>query len=285
MSIRWCLAAVGIAIVVGGLPVDRLEAGPAAAPAITLQAPAAEGSAGATVDVAISATGATRIAALETTLVYDPAILAFESLTPGALVEGASIVSNGDTPGRLGISVATAREIGGDGTLATVRFAVIGQAGQASTLDFENTAAWEAEHLREVQVATQPGSVTVVAGFPIGWIALLIGLAVLVLLVLLFFARRKRRPTPAPASHVPLGDTPGRPPSPAGGAHAQAEPRAPSSPVQPQPPVATIPTQTTAAPAQQGATCGRCGTANRPGSSFCSKCGALLPRPNPPSNP
>ncbi|MBI4671921.1 MAG: hypothetical protein HY741_09690 [Chloroflexi bacterium] len=173
---------------------------------VTVSAPTVEAQADGAVDVPIQLAGAQGLGALHIELVYDPRVLTPETVTRGALAGmNALVESNTKQAGRVVIGVVSLDGISGDGAVATVRFRVVGNAGQSSALTFENNQAWERASHAEVLVNSQPGQVTIAAGLPSWLVPALIGLGVLLvsLLVLIFFVRR-RKPAPQPAYAQPI---------------------------------------------------------------------------------
>jgi len=176
---------------------------------VTVSAPTVEAQAGGTVDVPIQLAGAQGLGAVHVELVYDPSVLTAESVTKGALAGNNALVeSNLKQAGRAIIGVVTLDGISGDGTLATVRFQVKGDAGAKSALNFENNQAWERESHAEVLVTSQPGQVTIAAGLPTWLLPGLGALVVLVLLAILLFVLLRRRRAPAVAPQPAYAPSP-----------------------------------------------------------------------------
>lgn len=169
---------------------------PVLAATVTLRVASVQGQAGSTVDVPVNAVAAPGVGALHLELVYDPRVLAVDGVARGPLAgNNALLDSNPGTPGRLLIGLATLDAIKGDGSVASVRFKLIGDAGTKSAVTLENTKAWESASHAEVLVRTEAGQVTVTGGLPIWLWALLMALVALLLLFILFFifVRRRRR--------------------------------------------------------------------------------------------
>lgn len=224
------------AFVVAILAVALLIPAAAHASNMTIRINAPSGQAGKTVDVSIVAAGAPDVGAMQLRLAYDPAVLAAEQVVAGPLLAGALLESNLETTGSIAIAVATTDGIKGDGTLATVRFKVLGKSGQRSDVRIEEAKAWErvGEHL-DVLVETAHGQVSIQGaggGSNLLWI-LLAAAAVLVVGAGAWYFTRRR------------------------GARAAAAPMpAPQ-----------------AAPAPRAAFCANCGTPLAPAARFCGKCG------------
>ena len=187
---------IGALVIVGAL---LLSVAAAVAGSVTLRVATLEAPRGSTVGVPIEVVGAGDVGAMHIELVYDPAVLTLDTVTPGPLAGEALLDSGADKPGRLVISLATLKAIKGDGTLATARFRVVGQEGQQSALNLESTAAWEEATLRQVLVKSESGSLRV-GGRRLPWwllgvaAVLLLLLLLLLLLIVVVIARRKKQP-------------------------------------------------------------------------------------------
>ncbi|MGB8647365.1 MAG: cohesin domain-containing protein [Anaerolineae bacterium] len=206
----------------------------AAAATVTVSAGSVQAQSGDTVEVPIQLAGAPGLGALHLELSYDASVLGAVDVSRGDLAGANALLDwSAKQPGRLIIGIVSLDGIKGDGTVAKVRFKVLGEAGKSTDLKFQNNQAWERESHAEVLVNSQPGKVTVAAGLPAWLIPAAIAIAaVLILLALLFFILRRRRKTapqpaygtgaaafPPPTSYAaplpatpaaPLGSLPGR---------------------------------------------------------------------------
>ncbi len=231
---------------------------------VTLSVPTLTAAANSAVDIPITAAGANGIGAMHIELVYDPAVLTWESVTAGALAQGSLIDAGAETPGRLVIALATVNSLNGAGQLAVARFKVVGAGGQTTALALEKTTAWEGTHYREIQVVTQPGKLTVNSPLPL-WLILAAAALCLLLLFgvfLIILLRALRRPKPVPAAGYPRYAAP--PPG-----YSQPMPRSQPQGQRPRPPVQ---------PPPQTVHCPRCGAPNQAGARFCNGCGQQLQR-------
>ncbi len=169
------------------------------ASSITLRVPIMEAKQGGTVDLPVQATGAPGVGALQMDLVYDGAVLKPDTVTKGLLLgSNALLQSNTDTTGRVMIALATLDGIKGDGDIVTVRFKVIGQAGQTSSLKLENALAWEGASHQDILIKTEAGQIKVTGGssFPI-WIIIIVIAVILLLVLIIFLSRRSKKKKPA----------------------------------------------------------------------------------------
>ena len=74
-------------------------------------------------------------------LVYDPAVLRFESAAPGSLADRARVSSNEAGPGRVAIAVASPGSLTGTGPIVALTFAAVGPAGARSAVALEAVRA------------------------------------------------------------------------------------------------------------------------------------------------
>lgn len=197
-----------------------LFAGGVWASSVTLRVGSVQAVPGGAADVPIQVQGASNIGAIQMVLVYDAAVLTPETVTRGPLAgSNALLDSNTQTPGRLALGLVTLDGLQGDGTLATVRFKVLGSAGQSSQLTLEKVEAWEKTSYAPVLVTTEPGQVTVGGGPSLGLLALLavcgcgVLLLVLALVAGLVMLRARRQPAAAPYAAPPTPPAYGYPPS------------------------------------------------------------------------
>ncbi len=196
-------------------------AAPARSATVTLSVPRLEAATGTEVEVPILVKGAKGMSALQARLTYDPAVLEVvkdaadpdKAVTKGKILPDNAIfkvytttipVHNGDAvpvkPGGLPIVFVggTNKEkkeyfaVQEDGTLATIRFRVIGQGGQTTPLALDRVQAFQSNDM-DMIVKTEPGEVSVRAAIPWLWIAVGAG-ALLLLLLLLAVGRRKQQP-------------------------------------------------------------------------------------------
>lgn len=185
-----------------------------AAPAadVTLRLPDIAGRNGQIVDVPLIVAGAEGMSAMQALMIYDPEILeivAGESITNGPILPESAILHAGTaTPGRLPVlflggadpTHRTVAAIKSDGTLATLRFRVIGMAGQRTELTLEKVQAFQLNDM-DMRVVTEPGLVVIVRTPPFPWV--LLGAVFLVLLFLLVLLRRSRHRREAAARRQP----------------------------------------------------------------------------------
>lgn len=279
---------------------------PTLAASLTLRAGTVEGSAGGTVEIPLEVAGATGLGAMQWEIVYDPAVLAVDSVTRGKQAGNALVEFRSDTPGRLFIAMATIEDVNGDGPVAVARFKVTGAQGQTSNLGIENANAWDGKTHRAIQVKSENGKFTI-GGLPwwLPWLLLALGILLLLLLLILLLTRR-RKPKPAaaypqmqppPVYYAPPPPPPGQPMPPQGpymspqpprqqtGPHPQYPPRQQTGPQPQYPPRQQTGPQPQMPPQGQppgqpqqgsGNYCRNCGVPNAPGATQCRNCRAPL---------
>jgi len=178
------------------LGIILLSATASRAASMTARVESVRAASGEQTEIPITVEESPGMVAMHLEVTYDPAILEVETVEPGALAEDTALMEfNTEEVGRLVISLAAAREIEGDGTLAIMRFNVNGDEGQTSPIGLENGLAWD-EIGVDIIVNTEAGEFTVSpAGPPL--LLLLAALAAVLILLLLLGVMRRRRPQPA----------------------------------------------------------------------------------------
>lgn len=139
---------------------------PTAFAATSATASDASGSKGSTVKVPVNVAGASKIGSMDMVLEYDPAVLKAVGVEKGALTANALFESDIATPGRVVIVLADSAGFGGEGSIATVNFEVIGEAGRSSAITLAMVDATGAETLLDVQLSKRDGTFTVSAAAP-----------------------------------------------------------------------------------------------------------------------
>ena len=181
--------------------------------AVSLKVSSIDTQPGVSRSVDIELAGDQGIGAMHVELAYDAAVLSVEAVDAGPAVQGASLKSNHDAPGRIVLSIATDKSLKGGGPLATVRFKVLGTGGQESALTLEKCKAWsdgEAEMLLPIE--TTNGKLRILRPEvangvrrdppkPVPWLPIGIGAGVLAVLILVVAMRGKKAPTGADCPH------------------------------------------------------------------------------------
>lgn len=173
--------------------------------AVTLSVPKLQAHHGQEIEVPITVKGGKGMSALQVRLTYDSAMLEVvqDSNDPDKAVARGKILPDKaiakvytETPGRLPIlflggadpKAKTIFAVEEDGTLLTIRFRVIGPAGQKSALALEKAQAFAANDM-DMIVMTEPGEIAIGSAVPWLWIA--IGAGALVLLLVVIMAARR----------------------------------------------------------------------------------------------
>lgn len=231
--------AFGMRDVCLGLALLLVGAAPALSATITLTLPNLEGAAGKEVAVPISVTGAKGLSALYVRVTYDPAVLEvvkdasdpdkaitkgkilpenalfriYTTSIPGYKGDGDKLVPGDPIPVKPGglplvFAGGTNKQkkeyysVQEDGTLATIRFRVIGEPGKKSPLGFESAEAFQSDDMAML-VKTEPGELIVTRGIPSLWIAIAVG--IVVLLFLMFLVLRRRTPQQSSSASAAMG--------------------------------------------------------------------------------
>ena len=101
---------------------------------VRIQVDTLSGEKGDTVDLSVLLGGCEGVDSAQFDLNYDSAALEFVSMTPGDLFAAQYTVINADTPGRIRAACASALGLTKDGTIMTLRFRLLSDAGSAVTI-------------------------------------------------------------------------------------------------------------------------------------------------------
>lgn len=164
----------------------------AGAAGLTLTAEDRSAPPGGTVAVPIVIGGAQDLGEAEMLLDYDPAVVRFDSASPGSLADRARIEAVENVPGRITLSLAAPRSLTGSGPVAELTFGAVGQSGARSSLNIEVVRAVTVDG-EAVPVQVRNGSVRV-GGGPRTPLSPLAVACALVVVAAAFGATRRRRP-------------------------------------------------------------------------------------------
>ncbi len=115
-----------------------------------------------TVDVPVLLGDCAGVDSVQFDVNYDSAALSIVSVTPGDLFPAEYTVSNIDEPGRVRIACASALGLGDSGTLLTLRFRVLSDAGSAITITSGIVTRVDAAYVQsEAYVSIEDGGVSV----------------------------------------------------------------------------------------------------------------------------
>jgi hypothetical protein len=112
---------------------------PAAGLTLTVQDRAVEPNG--TVVVPIAVADAEDLGGVDLVLVYDPAVLQFESVSPGTIAARSRVSSRESGPGRIAIAVASPRSVTGTGPFLALTFTAVGSAGTRSPIALDSVRA------------------------------------------------------------------------------------------------------------------------------------------------
>lgn len=91
--------------------------------------------------VSIAVADAEDLGGVDLVLVFDPAVLRFESASPGSLAERSQVLSSENGPGRIAIAVASPRSVTGTGPFLALIFTAVGSTGARSPITLEPVRA------------------------------------------------------------------------------------------------------------------------------------------------
>ena len=132
---------------------------------VTIQIGAASAENGATVDIPVYLKNSAGVDSIQFDLNYDSAALSVVSVTPGDLFLPEYVIYNADEPGRLRIACADKLGLAGDGTLLTVRFLALSDAGSALTATSGIITRVDADYVQtNAYVALESGGISIGAG-------------------------------------------------------------------------------------------------------------------------
>jgi hypothetical protein len=135
----------------------------ASAANVTLSVQSQTAPSGGTATVPIAIAGASSIGAMDLTVTYDPAVLAFVEAKTGALSTNGMVQANGTTPGRVRIAFVDSSGVNGDGVIITLAFTAKGANGASSKVDLVSRGVYNLDRV-DVPVTTQGGTVTIGSG-------------------------------------------------------------------------------------------------------------------------
>ncbi|NQE54725.1 hypothetical protein C5S29_14135 [ANME-1 cluster archaeon GoMg3.2] len=133
----------------------------ASAGGLTVSVSDITGAKGSTVEVPINLEGSTEVGSMDIVLNYDADVLCAVDVEAGALGKNALIESNTANDGAVIIALADSSGINGDGTVASVAFEVIGDAGTTSYLTLEAVLVHNLD-LAEIIPNTESGTFLVI---------------------------------------------------------------------------------------------------------------------------
>lgn len=172
---------------------------PAPSGTATITAASVEAAPHGSAAVAIGIAGAKGFRAMHVEVSYDASVLSVEKVDAGPLLRNAMFEPDTSAPGLVLLRIAAGDALGGDGSLATIRFKVLGGGGAASDVVVKNCKVYAPGEGGElISVLAVPGRVSVAGGVP--WIPIGIGGGALLLLIVVLAARRGGAPVRAVAA-------------------------------------------------------------------------------------
>lgn len=143
------------------------------------------GGAGSTVEIPLNLKSSVGIGSIDIVVSYDASVLQLESIEKGSLTGNSMIDYNANTQGRVTIALADSQSMNGEGSVAVLKFKVLGKEGDKSAITITSASANEAATLIDVRLDTKAGSFSVTGGSIglIGIIAVGVVLAAIVLVI------------------------------------------------------------------------------------------------------
>jgi hypothetical protein len=128
---------------------------------VMIQVGTVSGENGKQIDLPVLLDNCTGVDSVQFDLNYDSAALEFVSMTPGDLFAAQYTVANSDIPGRVRIACASALGLSGPGTLLTLRFRLLSDAGSAVSVTSGIVTRVDADYNQSsAYVAIQDGGIS-----------------------------------------------------------------------------------------------------------------------------
>ena len=113
------------------------------------------------IEVPVLLQGAAGVGSLEFVLLYEPTVLEVTGVKTSALATTALLESSIRTPGSLWAGIIDANGISGDGPVAVITFAIVGDSESNTALTLDNVAAYDALLLLDIITQASTGSFAV----------------------------------------------------------------------------------------------------------------------------
>lgn len=178
----------------------------AVAGSVKISAGSHESGAGSAIAVPIQLTGAHGLSAIEFDVTFDPNVVTAAKFEKAALASNTMMESSVSTPGRARIALVSQAGTSGDGVLATLH--LVGGSSGKTALTIENARAWALpkgheghtgmQHLIDVQVLSEAGSITIGGGISRVFLGSIFAALALGAIVLFFRSRRPRQAVSRP---------------------------------------------------------------------------------------
>jgi hypothetical protein len=143
------------------------------------------------------------LGALQFSLSFDQNVVAVVSVEAGAALSNGMVEFNLDTPGQVGIALASNEPITETGELLTVEFKTLNPKGGKTEVKINRPAAWDHKNNLEMLVTTEDGSLNVSPSRELIpeklKLPLLIGGGVLFVLILIILIARRAKKSPQAA--------------------------------------------------------------------------------------
>ncbi len=143
------------------------------------------GGSGSTVEIPLNLKSSVGIGSIDVVVSYDASVLQFESVEKGSLTGNSMIDYNAKTSGTVTLALADSAGVKGEGSVAILKFKVLGKEGDRSAITIKSASANEAATLIDVRLDTKAGSFSVAGGGMglVGIIAIVVVLAAIILVI------------------------------------------------------------------------------------------------------
>lgn len=141
------------------------------------------GGAGSSVEIPLNLKSSASIGSIDAVVSYDANVLQLDSVEKGSLSGNSMIDYNDKTPGSVTIAMADSGGVKGEGSVAVLKFKVLGKEGDRSAITITSASANEAATLIDVRLDTRAGSFSV-SGGGIGLVGIVAVVVILVVIVL-----------------------------------------------------------------------------------------------------
>ena len=150
------------------------------------------GSAGSSVEIPINLKSSAGIGSIDAVVSYDASVLQLDSVEKGSLTGNSMIDYNTNTQGRVSLAMADSQGMKGEGSVAVLKFKVLGKEGDKSAINIESASANDAATLIDVRLDTKAGSFNATSG-GFGLVGIVAVVAILIVIVLVI-KRRGSKP-------------------------------------------------------------------------------------------
>lgn len=143
-----------------------LLASPALAVNAELKIGDVSGGVGKSVEIPVNMKTSVAIGSVDLAISYDTSALQLESVAKGSLTGNGMFDYSSKTPGKVTIAMANPDGMKGDGSIALLKFKILGKEGDKSTVKIDSASANEAATFIDVRLDNKAGDISVVKSTP-----------------------------------------------------------------------------------------------------------------------